>query len=59
MLTITPPMLLKKDLMKIKIGLTQVFDSFSHPFLPCQCLFTFCVVWRINLRTISHDQNAM
>ena len=30
-----------------------VFDSFSHPFLPCQCLFTFCVVWRINLRTVS------
>jgi hypothetical protein len=32
--------------------------SFSHPFLPCQCLFTFCVVWRINFRTVSHDQNA-
>ena len=36
-----------------------VFDSFSHPFLPCQCLFPFCVVWRINLRTASQDQNAM
>jgi hypothetical protein len=35
-----------------------VFDSFAHPFLPCQCLFTFCVVLRINLRTVSHDQNA-
>jgi hypothetical protein len=22
-----------------------VFDSFSHPFLPCQCLFTCCVVY--------------
>jgi hypothetical protein len=30
-----------------------VFDSFSHPFLPCQCLFTCCVVWCINLRTKS------
>ena len=20
----------------------MVFDYFSHPFLPCQCLFTFC-----------------
>ena len=29
-----------------------VFDSFSHHFLPCYCLFTFCVVWRINLLTI-------
>ena len=36
----------------------MVFDSFSHPFLPCQCLFTVCVVWRINLRTASQDQNA-
>ena len=36
-----------------------VFDSFSHPFLLCQCLFTFCVVWCIiNLRTVSQDQNA-
>jgi hypothetical protein len=31
-----------------------VLDSFSHPFLPCQCLFTFCVVWRINFRTVSY-----
>jgi hypothetical protein len=30
-----------------------VFDSFSHPFLPCQCSFTFCVVWHINLRTVN------
>ena len=30
-----------------------VFDSSSHPFLPCQCSFTFCVVWRINLRTVN------
>jgi hypothetical protein len=35
-----------------------VFDSFSHPFLPCQCLFTFCVDWRINLRTASQNQNV-
>jgi hypothetical protein len=35
-----------------------VFDSFSHPFLLCQYLFTFCVVWCINLLTVSQDQNA-
>ena len=35
-----------------------VIDSFSHTFLPCQCLFTVCVVWRINLRTVSQDLNA-
>jgi hypothetical protein len=26
--------------------------------IPCQCLFACCVVWRINLRTVSQDQNA-
>jgi hypothetical protein len=36
-----------------------VFDSFSHPFLPCQCLFTFCVVWRINLRTVSLRRSSL
>jgi hypothetical protein len=35
-----------------------VFDSLSHPFLLCQCLFTFCVVWRINLRSVSQDQRS-
>jgi hypothetical protein len=30
-----------------------VFDTFSHPFLPGQCLFTLCVAWRINLQDLT------
>ena len=32
------------------LHLLRCLTLYSHPFLPCQCLFTFCVVWRINLR---------
>ena len=32
------------------LHLLRFLTLYSHPFLPCQCLFTFCVVWRINLR---------